>query len=266
MLRRGQLMAALIAAAVPLSAGWAHAQAGPGNLPPGAYSPQATLQNFEDMESSGPSARKPKDDAELLKEAKRKVADADPRVRVDGLEKLRYVGDSAEANEILFRGLDDLDVRVRIKAIDVLGARSNHDAVPLMAQDLFLRETPPIEKLHLVAALGRIGDARGTLPVIEYLDQTDDTDSRGTAVFALGEIGDPRANDKLVEVVRNDQSPMVRKLAQEALEKIDGELPNRHSEEVAQEKTRELQTADQRLEKLRLYDQQVHAEEYGEAH
>jgi HEAT repeat protein len=164
---------------------------------------------------------------------------------------------------LLFRGLDDSDVRVRIKAIDVLGARGSNDAVPVMDQDLFLRETPPVEKLHLVAALGRVGDARGTLPIVEYLDQTDDTPSRGTAVFALGEIGDPRANDTLIQVVRGDKTAMVRKLAEEALEKIDGELPNRHQEQLAAEKSKALQPTDQKLEKLREYDYHAQAEKYG---
>jgi HEAT repeat protein len=243
---------------VPLSA---RAQIGPGSN--GSYAgPHGAFSTFEQMENAGPG-RKTKNDPDILKEAKRKITDADPRVRVDGLEKLRYVGDSAGANELLFRGLDDSDVRVRIKAIDVLGARGSNDAVPVMDQDLFLRETPPVEKLHLVAALGRVGDARGTLPIVQYLDQTDDTPSRGTAVFALGEIGDPRANDMLIQIVRGDKTAMVRKLAEEALEKIDGELPNRHQEQLAAEKSKALQPTDQKLEKLREYDYQAQAEKYG---
>lgn len=235
------------------------AQIGPGSNYAG---PHGAFSTLEQMESAGPG-RKSKNDPDVIKEAKRKITDADPRVRVDGLEKLRYVGDSAEANELLFRGLNDADVRVRIKAIDVLGARGSNDAVQVMNQDLFLRETPPVEKLHLVAALGRVGDARGTLPIVEYLDQTDDTASRGTAVFALGEIGDPRANDPLIQIVRNDKSAMVRKLAEEALEKIDGELPNRHQEQLAQDKAKALQPTDQKLEKLREYDYRAQAEKYG---
>jgi len=214
------------------------------------------------MEKAGPD-RKAKSDPDLIKEAKRKITDADPRVRVEGLEKLRYVSDSAEANELLFRGLNDSDVRVRIKAIDVLGARGTNDAVPPMSQDLFLRETPAIEKLHLVAALGRVGDGRGTLPIVEYLDETDETSSRGTAVFALGEIGDPRANDSLIKIVRSDKSAMVRKLAEEAIEKIDGELPSRHSEELAEEKSKELQPTDEKLSKMRQNDYELQAEKYG---
>jgi HEAT repeat protein len=229
----------------------------------GFTGPRGSSAPFQQLEQAGPdSLHHPKSDDEMIKEAKRKVSDADPRVRVDGLEKLRYVSKADEANELLFRGLHDSDVRVRIKAIDVLGARGVNDAVPAMSQALFLRETPAVEKLHLVAALGRVGDARGTLPILEYLDETADASSRGTAVFAVGEIGDPRANDKLIQIITNDKTPMVRKLAQEALEKIDGELPSRHQEELAAAKEKELQPADERLEKLRQLDNEFQKQKY----
>jgi HEAT repeat protein len=229
----------------------------------GFTGPRGSSAPFEQLEKAGPdSLHHPKADADMIKEAKRKISDADPRVRVEGLEKLRYVSKADEANELLFRGLHDSDVRVRIKAIDVLGARGVNDAVPAMSQALFLRETPAVEKLHLVAALGRVGDARGTLPILEYLDETDDASSRGTAVFAVGEIGDPRANDKLIQIISNDKTPMVRKLAQEALEKIDGELPSRHQEELAAAKEKELQPADERLEKLRQLDNEFQKQKY----
>ena len=215
------------------------------------------------LEQAGPGSLKNtgKSADEAIKEAKRKFADADPRVRVDGLEKLRYV-DSNDANEILFRGISDPDVRVRIKAIDVLGARGVSDAVPIMAQELFLRETPPVEKLHLVAALGRIGDQRGAMPIVNYLKETDDSASRGTAVYAIGEIGDPSANDELIKIVSTDSSPMVRKLAREAIEKIDGELPNRHQEVLAAEKQKAEIPTDQKLAKMRAADAEIQAQKY----
>jgi len=254
---RALIMAIILAGALALPLP-AFAQAGY----TGARSPNNLLQNLETI---GPNTQAGKADDELIKDAKKRFADADPRVRVEGLEKLRYVSNATDSTEILDRGLNDMDVRVRIKAIDVLGARTVNDVVPLMSQRLFLRQTPAIEKLHLVAALGRIGDARGTLPILEYLDEASDQDSRGTAVFALGEIGDPEANDKLIQVVQNDKSATVRRLAQEALEKIDGELPNHHQEEVAAERKKELQPTDEKLSQLRALDAQLQKAKYGEA-
>jgi HEAT repeats len=218
---------------------------------------------LEALEQAGPGGAKRggKSVEDTMREAKRKFADADPRVRVQGLEELRFV-DSTDANELLFRGIADPDVRVRIKAIDVLGARGVADAVPVMAQELFLRETPAVEKLHLVAALGRIGDQRGAMPIVNYLKETDDSASRGTAVYAIGEIGDPIANDALIQIVSTDPSPMVRKLASEAIEKIDGELPNRHQEVLAAEKQKAEMPTDQKLAKMRALDAQIQAEKY----
>jgi len=220
----------------------------------GLTSPNSPL-SLQSLESSGNRKQGEKDE-DVIKDAKREIADADPRVRVQGLEKLRYV-QSNDANELLFRGLVDSDVRVRIKAIDVLGARGVNDAVPAMSQELFLRETPAVEKLHLVAALGRIGDQRGTMPVVEYLNETEDTDSRGTAVFALGEMADPRANDTLIQIVDNDPNAMVRKLAQEALEKIDGELPSNHEAQVEAERDKAAEPTDEKLAKMREIDQEI---------
>jgi HEAT repeat protein len=260
MSRIGSVMTVVILAGALILPAHAFAQFGGG--PGGAYGgslagPRGNASPLSTLEQMGPgSVHTHATGEDALKDGKRKLADADPRVRVEGLEKLRYV-ESANVTELLFRGLNDGDVRVRIKAIDLLGARQVTDAVPLMTQALFLRETPAVEKLHLVAALGRVGDSRGTLAVLDYLKQTDEVPSRGTAVFALGEIGDPRANDLLIQIVSNEPSPKVRKLAREALEKIDGELPS-HREvelEVKKEQQQEIPT-DQKLSKMREIDRE----------
>lgn len=229
----------------------------------GVPGPGNPMMPMSALEQAGPDTvhKHGKDAADAIREAKRKYNDADPRVRVQGLESLRFVN-SPEVNSILFRGLSDPDVRVRIKAIDVLGARAVTDAVPQMSQDLYLRDTPAIEKLHLVAALGRIGDERGALPIIDFLKNTTNEANRGTAVFALGEIGNPIANDMLMQTVSDDSSPMVRKLASEALEKIDGELPTRRSEEEQLAQRKKLEPTDQKLSKLREMDAKLHANQY----
>lgn len=198
------------------------------------------------------------DSQRIIKDVKKGMLDADPKVRVASLSKLRFL-DSPEATDILLQGLVDSDTRVKIKAIDILGARQVTDAVPVMSQYLFLRSTEAVVKIHLIAALGRIGDERGTLPVMQYLKETADERSRGTAVFALGELGDARAGDVLSTAATEDRSPMVRRLAQEALEKIEGELPTAHAREVAIAKEdKKFEPTDQRLSKLRQIDLQLH--------
>ena len=202
---------------------------------------------------NGPKVKTPED---AVSDAKKKIEDVDPRVRVAALGELEFVN-TPEANAILIQAMNDRDLRVKVKAIDVLGIHQFKDAVPVMSQELFLRDTPDVVKLHLVAALGRIGDQAGMLPVMDYLHDQTDQRARGTAVFALGEIGNPKAIDTLTQIIGDDPSPMVRKLAQEALAKIDGELPSVHSEELAAERNKQQQPTYDRLAKLREMDQKL---------
>ena len=218
-------------------------------------SPGGAGNMMSKMMQGGQKGQETKSPDQLEQDATKGMADADPRVRAEALDKLRNV-DDAKAQQILIQGLTDPDIRVKIRAIDILGAQQATIAVPLMTQQLFLRETQAVVKLHIVAALGRIGDSRGTLPVVAYLKEAPNDQARGTAVFALGEIGDPHATDILVQTVTNDKNAMVRKLAQESLEKIDGELPTVHSEQTAQTDSRLIPT-DQRLNKMREVDQQM---------
>lgn len=210
------------------------------------------LQSVDNNHRGGPAPK-------LTETIKKELTDADPRVRADTVDKLRYINDP-HVNHLLMRAYADPDVRVRIQAIDVLGARHVEQAVPAMAQGLFLRGTPAIEKLHLVAALGRIGDSKGTLPILQYLQQATAERSRGTAIFALGEIGDPRATSALVQIISGDPSEDVRRLAREALEKIDGELPTRRSQEAIAARDKQFEPTDVKLAKMREMDERLQQE------
>jgi HEAT repeat protein len=192
----------------------------------------------------------------IIKDVKLGLKDADPTARVAELERLRFLTDP-EVNQILTGAISDPDVRVKIKAIDLLGAREANDAVTPMSTMLFLRSTEPIVKLHLVAALGRIGDSQGALPVMQYLGEDQDERGRGTAVFALGEIGSDKATPLLNAVVAQDQSPMVRRLAKEALQKVSGEMPTERAKTVADASTKANQPTDQKLAKLREMDKKL---------
>jgi HEAT repeat protein len=193
-----------------------------------------------------------------------KIADAqsaqksdDPVVRLEGLDKIIPISDP-QVDDLLIKAMTDSDVRVQVKATDIMAERHMAEAVPLMGQYLFMRTTPEAERLHLVSALGSIGDPRGTIAVIHFLEKAHDEEGRGTAAFALGELGDPRARDLLLKVASEDRSAKVRRLAQEALAKIDGELP-RASAQAAQA-PRALETTDQRLAKFREMEAKMQKE------
>ena len=192
----------------------------------------------------------------ILKDVKLGLKDADPVVRVSELLKIRYLQDP-EVNQILMTSLSDPDVRVKVKAVDILGAREANESVAPMSAMLFLRSTEPIVKLHLVAALGRIGDARGVMPVMQYLGEDQDERARGTAVFALGEIGSDKAVPLLNTVVAEDQSEMVRRLAKEALEKVSGQLPTERAKTLAADSSKQNEPTDQKLAKLREMDKKM---------
>jgi HEAT repeat protein len=192
----------------------------------------------------------------IIKDVKLGLKDADPNVRVSELEKLRSLQDP-EVNQILINSMSDPDVRVKLKAIDILGAREANDAVSPMSSQLFLRSTEPIVRLHLVAALGRIGDAQGAVPIMQYLGEDQDERGRGTAVFALGEIGSDKAVPLLNAVVAQDQSAMVRRLAKEALQKVSGEMPTERSKTVAADTSKQNVPTDQKLAKFREMDKKL---------
>ena len=192
----------------------------------------------------------------IIKDVKLGLKDADPNVRVSELEKLRNLQDP-EVNHILITSMADPDVRVKVKAIDILGAREANEAVPPMSSMLFLRSTEPIVRLHLVAGLGRIGDAQGVVPIMQYLGEDQNEQSRGTAVFALGEIGSDKAVPLLNAVVAQDQSQMVRRLAKEALQKVSGELPTERAKTIASDTSKENVPTDQKLAKFREMDKKL---------
>ncbi len=192
----------------------------------------------------------------IIKDVKLGLKDADPVVRVSELIKLRYLQDP-EVNQILMNSMSDPDARVKIKAVDILGAREANESVTAMSSMLFLRSTEPIVKLHLVAALGRIGDAQGAMPVMQYLGEDQDERGRGTAVFALGEIGSDKAVPLLNTVVAEDQSQIVRRLAQEALQKVSGQMPTERAKTAAKDSIKQNEPTDQKLAKLREMDKKM---------
>jgi HEAT repeat protein len=188
-----------------------------------------------------------------LKSAQAGLGDADPRVRVEALRKLRNVNEP-QADFLLIRSISDPDTRVRVKAIDILGGRGNKDAVAPMCQLLFLRSTEPVVKMHVAAGLGRIGDDRAVQPLVQYLYEASDERSRGTAVFALGELGDHSATEVLTTAATEDPSPTVRHLAQQAIQKINGEIPSSHPVTTAKQ---QVVPTDQKLSKLRELDREL---------
>jgi hypothetical protein len=230
--------------------------AGPGMMG-GMMSPQFNnaLSDFQSQHSFSSLENNPTA-SQALDTARSELNNKNPVTRFEALDKLRKV-DSPDIAQFLIRQMGNKDENIRIKAIDLLGAHATDAAVSPMTKLLFLQGTSLVEKRHIVAALGRVGDRKATLAVIEFLRLAKDTDSRGTAIYALGELADPRASDVLIEAFNSDHNPRIKQLTREALAKVDGEAPSRHAVRAVDRQMSELQPTDQRLANLRaMFDQQ----------
>jgi len=149
----------------------------------------------------------------------KKLASEDPAERIEGVRGLGESGDP-KAIEHLIGAANDPDERVRVKAIDTLGQLKAKDAVPLLVQKLFLRDTDQATKARVLVALGKIGDERATSPILDLLSRDVDRPIRGNAVYALGEIGDTRAIPGLEKLAGSTDDEALRTLATETARKI----------------------------------------------
>ena len=155
-----------------------------------------------------------------LDESIRKFGEEDTQTRLEGVEGLGENSSDAKAVEYLMRGAADADLSVRVKAIDVIGDNRVKQAVPLLVQQLFMRDTSLATKQHILASLGKIGDAHATKPILDFLARDIDPSVRGSAVYALGDIGDPAALPTLEKLAKETSDENFRGLAQSAIRKI----------------------------------------------
>ena len=162
--------------------------------------------------------RKP-ENSQKLSDSVRKLKSEDVEERLDAIRTLGQM-DDPKATEALVAAASDLDMRVRIKAIDALGHVQAKDATPLLVQQLFMRDTDLGTKRRILASLGKIGDRRASGPIMDFLSRDIDPAVRGNAIFALGDIGDPAALPSLEALAKDAQDPLLRSLAAEAVRKI----------------------------------------------
>ncbi|MFI5397928.1 MAG: HEAT repeat domain-containing protein [Candidatus Binatia bacterium] len=150
----------------------------------------------------------------------KRLASDDPAKRLEAVKSLGASKDN-KAVEYLMQALGDSDVRVQVKAIEMLGDMRATDATPVLVQYLFLRTTEANMKQLILASLGKIGDTRAARPLMEFLLRDLDPATRGTAIFALGEIGSLESVDTLTNIAQADKDPTVRRLAGEAKSKVE---------------------------------------------
>jgi HEAT repeat protein len=160
-----------------------------------------------------------------LDEAIRKFGEEDVQTRLEGVEGLGGNAEDAKAVDYLLRGAADADLSVRVKSIDVIGDARVKAAVPLLVQQLFMRDTTLQTKQHILATLGKIGDRSATKPILDFVARDVEPSVRGSALYALGEIGDRSALPTLQRLAKDAPDDNLRGLAQSAIRKIEQRPP-----------------------------------------
>lgn len=188
---------------------------------------QPSPQTFVDLSRSaalayalgsfGPAA------GEAVSVLRQAVFDRDLGVRVQSIQALGNIGQPAkEAAPALIKSLTDGDPTVRwaaARALFGVGCQ-DHRAVPLLVT--LFTETNELTQLHAAAALWRIEPAPSRFSALtNFLGRSA---TQGAAIRLLGQMGSNAAGviPDLVALLHHE-SLLVRKLAAEALEKIDQE-------------------------------------------
>ena len=134
------------------------------------------------------------------------------------LEAVKSLGDSKDpkAIEHIMSATADVDIRVKVKAIEYLGTLRATDATPVLIQHLFLRDTGAGVKQKILVALGKIGDPRGAEPIMEFLKRQLDMQTKAVALFALRDVGNDRLLAFLDTFSQREPSPKLQQLAADA--------------------------------------------------
>lgn len=159
----------------------------------------------------------------------KRLSDEDVAIRLEAVESLGQ-GDMEEALGPLVDALADSDQRVRVKAVNYLGVRRQHAAVPVLLQKLFLAEVDADERTQVLIALGRIADPRASKQLLNCAKAATSDTVRSAALYALGESGTPDVTEALNRFSETSSDQQVKQLAGDAIKKIETRaavVPNR---------------------------------------
>ena len=150
-----------------------------------------------------------------LEEIIRRLGNDRPETRMAAVKSLGEMK-NPKVIDYLLNATADVDIRVKVKAIEYLGNMRATDATPALAQQLFLRDVHAGVKNKVLIALGKIGDPRGATPIMEFLRRNLDVPTKGVALFALKEVGTEDVLTFLDEFSRVEESVRLRRLASDA--------------------------------------------------
>ncbi len=142
--------------------------------------------------------------------------DPDRRVRATLVKTIGILG-SADAVRALIHALSDPDRRTRANAIEAFEEIGNPKVVGLLLP--FLKDPDNRVRANAAKALWKLGHPE-TLEVLAEMINDPVENMRLSAVWAFGEIMPPGVEQILEDAAQDDQSPVVRKKAQETLDRV----------------------------------------------
>jgi HEAT repeat protein len=141
-------------------------------------------------------------------------------VRIKAVELLGRMGDEGKPSAAMLRRLRDTcdEAELRGAVGLALGQLDGDGPIPELAKAL--KDPDPIVRGRAALQLGRMGKAG--VPALRVALKENDADIRASTLGALGRIG-AAAADAVPELVPllKDENPLIRKLAADALRKID---------------------------------------------
>lgn len=146
----------------------------------------------------------------MLREAARSLQSDDPYIRQSAAADL---GNLKDANYIgiLLEATRDIDINVRIAALEALGKIGKRDhSISKRAIEMLQDNDPAIRK-EAIWLLGHLGDILAIPSIIEMLNDPDNL-VRRYAIDALGRMGGADTIDGLLGAL-NDKDEMVRRKA-----------------------------------------------------
>jgi len=168
------------------------------------------------------------DEAEwVTAQAFTRVLGADqPELRIAAVNALGRLGDTAAVPAVI-DALTDEDARVRHRACRACGALADPRAVPALTARL---EDGPRVRVAAASALGSIGTDEALTPLIELLDDADES-IRRIAASALGNADSSKPVEPLAEAL-TDESAVVRNAAVYSIIELLSNVPTKHSHTV----------------------------------
>jgi HEAT repeat protein len=129
--------------------------------------------------------------------------DTDAKVRLAAVDALGARENDPEARSILFDAAHEGAPEVRMRALVALGNQHADEAAPLLVDAI--RATDRESQADLVSALGETHDPKA-VPLLTEVARSGSSEGRQAAIRALGSVGGPEATRTLVDLLQNGGS------------------------------------------------------------